>query len=82
MPPNYGISVGKLSRNFARESSAAQFLGALESKSLDLLIRLTDGWPTFTVFVKVGIHAAGGHSLKHCRAGLHLFPNRSEYDFG
>ena len=24
-----------------------------------------DGWPTFTVFVKVGIHTAGNHGVEY-----------------
>jgi hypothetical protein len=27
--------------------------------------RCVDGWPTFTVFVKVGIHAAGNHGVEY-----------------
>jgi hypothetical protein len=35
------------------------------SRALPRDLLCSDGWPTFTVFVKVGIHAAGHHGVEY-----------------
>jgi hypothetical protein len=35
------------------------------SRALPRDLLCSDGWPTFTVFVKVGIHAAGNHAVEY-----------------
>jgi hypothetical protein len=51
-----------------REAVPKSLPWMLSSRAWALLPKLkepTDGWPTFTFFVKVGIHAAGNHAVEY-----------------